>query len=622
MKQKNEINENRRDLLKVFGIAAAASLLPETGNAAPACAKEKPAWDVPFTGPVPETLPEGYNILLITCDQERFFDRYPFPVPGRERLMKTGVTFTNHQNTANVCTPSRSVMYTGLHMPQTRMFDNLGFPWMKYDLDPQLRTVGHMMRELGYYSAYKGKWHLTQEIESPVAGKRDEDVDTGDIPVPRLHQIMDKYGFSDYHGIGDVIGKSKGGYFFDSVTAGQTISWLRNTGRTLNDDNKPWFAAVNLVNPHDVMFIDTDEPGDKIQWKGPMDAENHTLLPTQPPHNRLYQKSWPGYPLPANRHQPLDEPGRPAAHKIYQEARAATEGQFPDEDRRWRKLLDYYFNCIRDNDQHLEAILNELDNLALTDKTIIVFTSDHGELCGAHQLHGKGSSVYKEQIHVPMIIRHPAYPGNVRCNSITSHLDLVPTLVGLTGCDKSARDKVLAGRKGRDMSRLLAQPEKAGVNALRPGSLYCYGMILYMDAQYIRKFRALSAKKLPDAEFKKEMAKLHPDFSHRSGIRMINDGRYKFARYFSLKQHNTPKTLEALLANNDVELFDIINDPDENINLAMEPQKHQQIIMEMNEKLNQLIADEIGQDDGSYMPPFDGSRWNLTAAEMHQYMRD
>jgi len=58
------------------------------------------------------------------------------------------------------------------------------------------------------------------------------------------------------------------------------------------------------------------------------------------------------YPLPANRHQPLNELGRPAAHQEYQNARAVMEGQFPDEDRRWRKLLDY-FNCIRDNDQHL-----------------------------------------------------------------------------------------------------------------------------------------------------------------------------------------------------------------------------------------------------------------------------
>ena len=56
-----------------------------------------------------------------------------------------------------------------------------------------------------------------------------------------------------------------------------------------------------------------------------------------------------------------------------------------NEDRRWRKLLDYYFNCIRDNDQHLEAILNELDNLQLTQNTIIVFTADHGELGGSHR---------------------------------------------------------------------------------------------------------------------------------------------------------------------------------------------------------------------------------------------
>ncbi|EGO7253159.1 sulfatase-like hydrolase/transferase [Salmonella enterica] len=622
MKDKNVFNSERRDILKGLGAAAVVSLLPETGHATQTCHEQKPAWDKPFTGTVPDTPPEGYNILLITCDQERFFGHYPFPVPGRERLMKTGVTFTNHQNTANVCTPSRSVMYTGLHMPQTRMFDNLGFPWMPYDLDPKLGTVGQMMRELGYYSAYKGKWHLTQEIDHPVAGKAVEDVDIGEIPTPRLNHIMDKYGFSDYHGIGDVIGTSKGGYFFDAVTAGQSISWLRNTGRPLTDQKKPWFAAINLVNPHDVMFIDTDEPGENVQWKKTMDTNNHSMHPTQPPHNKIYQKTWPEYPLPANRHQSLDEKGRPGAHREFQEARAALEGQFPDEDRRWRKLLDYYFNCIRDNDRYLEAILNELDNLSLTDKTIIVFTADHGELGGAHQLHGKGSSVYKEQIHVPMIISHPSYPGNVQCHSLTSHLDLVPTLVGLTGCEKKRRDKVLAGRKGRDMSTLLSRPEKAGLHELRPGSLYCFGMILFTDANYTEKFLELVARKLPEREFKEALAKIQPDFAHRSGIRMVNDGHYKFARYFSLKQHNTPETLEELLSVNDLELYDIIKDPDENHNLAADPNKYKDVIMSMNDKLNRLIASEIGTDDGSYIPPFEGARWNLTASEIHQYMRD
>lgn len=622
MNEENEINTHRRDLLKGLGIAAVAGLLPETGRAAQTCEPPKATWDVPFSGTVPDTLPEGYNILLITCDQERFFDRYPFPVPGRERLMKTGVTFTQHQNTANVCTPSRSVMYTGLHMPQTRMFDNLGFPWMNYDLDPGLRTIGHMMRELGYYSAYKGKWHLTREIDHPVANKPEEQMDIGEVPTPKLNRIMENYGFADYHGIGDIIGTSQGGYFFDSVTAGQSISWLRNTGRPLTDKAKPWFMAINLVNPHDVMFIDTDEPGEKVQWKGEMDDSNHSMHPTQPPHNQIYRQSWPRYPLPENRHQPLNEPGRPAAHKEYLDARAVMEGQFPDEDRRWRKLLDYYFNCIRDNDQHLEAILNELDNLQLTDKTIIVFTADHGELGGAHQMHGKGSSVYQEQIHVPMVIRHPAYPGNVRCHSLTNHLDLVPTLVGLTGCEPSLKDKVLAGRKGHDMSALLAQPENASLHQLRSGALYCYGMILYSDAKYARHFTELSAQRLPHDEFKQRMAQVHPDFAHRSGIRMINDGRYKFARYFSLKQHNLPQTMAELLANNDVELFDLAADPDENHNLARDPETHRDIILAMNEKLNQLITDELGEDDGRYIPPLDGARWDLTAAQMRQLLRD
>lgn len=89
---------------------------------------------------------------------------------------------------------------------------------------------------------------------------------------------MEKYGFFDYYGIGDVIGKSKGGYFFDLVIMGQIISWLCNIGCLLNDENKFWFVVVNLVNFYDVMFIDIDEYGEQVQWKGLMDKENYILL--------------------------------------------------------------------------------------------------------------------------------------------------------------------------------------------------------------------------------------------------------------------------------------------------------------------------------------------------------
>ena len=55
----------------------------------------------------PMTPPAGYNILLVTVDQERFFDSYPFPVPGRERLLREGISFVHHENNSNVCSSSR-----------------------------------------------------------------------------------------------------------------------------------------------------------------------------------------------------------------------------------------------------------------------------------------------------------------------------------------------------------------------------------------------------------------------------------------------------------------------------------------------------------------------------------
>ena len=58
-------------------------------------------------------------------DQERFFESYPFPVPGRERLLREGISFVHHENNSNICSSSRSVIYTGLHMPPTGDFQAL-----------------------------------------------------------------------------------------------------------------------------------------------------------------------------------------------------------------------------------------------------------------------------------------------------------------------------------------------------------------------------------------------------------------------------------------------------------------------------------------------------------------
>ena len=82
------------------------------------------------------------------------------------------------------------------------------------------------------------------------------------------------------------------------------------------------------------------------------------------------------------------------------------------------------------------------------------------------------------------------------------------------------------------------------------------------------------------------------DWPLRVCIRSIVDERYKFSRYFSFRGFNTPTTLDALRANNDLELYDLRNDPDELVNLAADFDANRDLIATMNAKLNALIAAE------------------------------
>jgi arylsulfatase A-like enzyme len=109
------------------------------------------------------------NVLFILTDQERSCRPGELPkdyvLPARERLATAGIVFENHQINSCACTPSRSVLYTGRHIQETNMFDNTNFPWIS-SMSTDIPTAGQMLREAGYYTAYKGKWHLTKEFET------------------------------------------------------------------------------------------------------------------------------------------------------------------------------------------------------------------------------------------------------------------------------------------------------------------------------------------------------------------------------------------------------------------------------------------------------------------------
>jgi arylsulfatase len=597
-KKDADASVTRRDFLKASGLGAVAlgvgvAGLGGAGSASATGASSASAF-VPGTNPGKGP----YNILFFLVDQERLFRPGELPLgfalPGHERLMKSGTTFLNHRIASAVCTSSRSVIYTGRHIQQTKMFDNTNFPWIQ-SLSPEMPTVGKMLREAGYYTAYKGKWHLTKEFET---------VNKLGHPTRIFTDEMEAYGFSDYYGVGDIIAHDRGGYKHDGIIASMGISWLRGKGRDLAAEGKPWFLAVNLVNPHDVMFYDTDAPGTpqrKPTGLSPMERD---------PVDPLYARQW-DFSLPASHGQALDAPGRPAAHADYLKSHDWMVGPVANEEARWRRRHNYYLNCIRDVDRNIAAVLAELDASGLADRTIVILTADHGDLDGAHQLHSKGATGYREQNNVPLIVSHPAYRGGREVKALTSHLDLAPTFVAWASPEKAKA--ITAGLPGKDFSGLLATPD-AGVNALRDGALFKYNMIAYIDGEYMRK----GVEFLHNGGNPKELAAsgVRPDMTKRGAIRSMYDGRYVFTRYFSPKQHNAPDSLEQLYGLNDVELFDTQSDPNEVNNLAVDRKASAELALAMNDKMNRLIEREVGEDRGQMLPGGIEAGWEVTPETM------
>jgi len=535
------------------------------------------------------------NILMIVTDQEYAHQPMPaeFALPSRDRIRARGVTFNNHHATTTVCTPSRSVIYTGRHTPHTRMFDNTNFAWIDdMKADPEtLPTIGHMLRDLGYHTVYKGKWHLSE------------------FPAPGSRKAMEAYGFSEYQDSGDVQGGPMDGVNKDPLIAADAVEWLNKRAPEVAA-NKPWFMSVNFVNPHDVMFYDTDDQ-DSVHVKG--------MFPIfGAPDTPLYRQKW-QTTLPASFFDDLE--GQPAAVRSYKRLCDLYYGRIPMDHRNmWHNHVNYYLNCHLDVDRHIGAVLDALEASGQADNTIVIFTADHGEQAGAHHLRQKGSVAFKETVNVPLVIADPRHPGANRTDEVGSHLDLVPTILAFAGLSEAERRKRYPLLKGHDLSGLVANPASSGPRGSsdKPGkgSLMTYDMIATIDAEWFNR----NATKVFDAaaaqagqEFNrgqeafKELVKEIgvPNLEKREMFRGVFDGRYKLVRYFGLGHYNRPASVKQLLADNDTALYDLLLDPEEMDNLAnpTNPKYSEELLSAMNQKLNALIDGEIGEDKALFTPP-------------------
>ena len=590
--QDQEPSSSRRGFLALAGGLAAApvvNLLPSGVINAQA------ATSAPRTSAASGKKP---NILFVFTDQERYIKQWPrgLHLPGHDRLKRDGVTFHNHYCPAVMCTSSRAVLLTGLQTPANKMFENADMPYVKA-LSTDVPTIGHMLRKFGYYTAYKGKWHLNKDFDT-------------DEPSRLFAKEMDAYGFADFVWPGDVLAHTLGGYKHDHMIAGSAISWLRDKGRTINDEGNPWSLFVSLVNPHDIMYFNTDAAGEQVQDTGKL-----MMHAARAPVHPLYKQRW-HTTLPASLRQPLNVAGRPAAHAEFNRAWGYTLGAIPLEDERWQRFSDFYLNSIRSVDMQLVRLLDELQALGLRENTIVAFTSDHGEMGGAHGLRGKGPMAYQEAIHLPMMIVHPDVKGGQDCASLTGHIDLVPSLLAMAGVGTNFSGD-LAGRElpGKDFSELLNRPGASDVHAVRDSVLFTYSGLATNDSELTRIISE-GRSKGQDPKSAVKAAGYKPNMKKRGSLRTMFDGRYKFTRYFAPIDRNSPKTLDELFQWNDVELFDLKTDPSEMSNLAADRLEKQDLLLKMNAKLEAIIKAEIGLDDGREMPSFEGVDWSIDRVDL------
>ena len=480
------------------------------------------------------------NILLIVSDQERQRDWLPtdFQLPARQRIIDNGIEFTSHYTHSSPCSPSRATLFTGEYMAGHGVTENSSAP-TNTELSKDAATLGKILREKGYYTAYKGKWHLEA------------------TPTPD----MEAYGFSDWEG-NDMSfwGLAGSGTEYDEPIARDAANWIRDHG----NDDAPWFLSVGLVNPHDIMWFPIDQP-----WYWEKDPEYYAKAV-----ERLSKRDWgrennlPGFPheverifseLPPNFDDDLFT--KPDVHRRWMDV--LTRRSIPGEMRRddpdiWLRQLDYYAKLHELNDQCVGHVLSALDDIDGWENTVIVFTSDHGDQCGSHTLRSKGPWNYQETMRIPLYISAPGIvkPGS-KTDSLTSHVDLARTVLEFAGVEPDNHPTYV----GESLSPVFVNPS----SKIRDYVLFNQEWPWYPGVEQCRYAS--------------------------SGI---FDGRNKYCRYYGIgggfdtqgNQNGEPEMLfgrDASFDDHDHELYDLQEDPHELVNLALDRSRREEVRSKFSE---------------------------------------
>ncbi len=355
---------------------------------------------------------QRYNIVFIMTDQQRqdMIGCYGSPwmhTPHLDRLAASGCRFTHAFTTTPVCTPARAGLFTGMYSSSSGAGSNQ---------EPVYRTtdfLGEIFGQAGCTPACIGKWHLNGTEGGYYGNGRP---DGGFLP---------EYWYDGRNFIDDV-----GEAGFRKWQKGQDLVDSDCWGTRVAD------RAIDFLEKHHtdpfLLCVSFDEP------HGPSSAPQRFY--------DMYKGSTRPWQPNMGDHDLI---GKPRVHRAYQEMKIkggyVEPGTDPNNHLR-------YFGCTSFVDEQIGRVLDAVDRHC-PDNTVVVFTTDHGDLAGAHGMTGKGPVMYEETIRVPLIVRMPGVttPGSV-CESLVSHIHLAPTLNALAGLQPHPQ------YQGTDMLPLLRDP--------------------------------------------------------------------------------------------------------------------------------------------------------------------
>ena len=368
--------------------------------------------------PVADKLKRRPNILWICTDQQRWdtissLGNNCIRTPNIDRLANEGVAFLNAFCQSPICTPSRSSFLTGMYPSSVHGCGNGNDRWAE-----AAPLVTKTLADSGYRCGLVGKLHLAGchgRIEP-----RPEDDGYSVFHWSHSHKDM----WPEGHSYADWVRKKGGdlgemyqekGYMDPELhqtkfCADKAIEFIEeNAGH-------PWLMSVNIFDPH---------------------------VPFDPPQSYLDKYDPESVPDPLFRESDL------AAQKKLAGVDFQVVASDPESFQAKEKIAAYYA-MIEQIDDHVGRMLDCLNRSGQLEDTLVIFTSDHGEMLGDHGLITKGCRFYEGLVHVPLIISWPGVISQgIRKHSLVELIDIAPTLLDYAGIEKGER------MIGRSLRRLL-----------------------------------------------------------------------------------------------------------------------------------------------------------------------